>query len=382
MRAVRQPGAVILALIGSPTRTNVQLAFAWRALGLDARVLWPQEASSLLGPGDVAVTRLDVLPTMDGVEPGLELVPELAERGVRLLNTPDALLAAHDKLLTAERLARAGLPTPWTEHIGPGVAPPAVPFPCVLKPRFGSWGQDVLLCRAPEDLTRILELVADRPWWRKHGALVQELVGPGGRDIRVVVAGSTVVAGAQRIAGPDEWRTNVTLGGMVLEAAVPQEQRTLAVQAIDALGIDLASVDLLPKDGGWVVLELNGAVDFDRKYELPGIDPYRAILEGLRVDIPEVQEGVGEGTLEVTREKEETMAKTVEGKPARKGDEISITGHAVGDSPKTAVILEVLGEPGHERFRVRWEDGHESIFFPGEDAVVVRPAKRSAKSPA
>jgi hypothetical protein len=67
------------------------------------------------------------------------------------------------------------------------------------------------------------------------------------------------------------------------------------------------------------------------------------------------------------------MPKTVQGSPARVGDEIVITGHSVGDAPRTAVILEVLGGPGHEHFRVRWEDGHESIFFPGEDALVRRP---------
>jgi hypothetical protein len=46
------------------------------------------------------------------------------------------------------------------------------------------------------------------------------------------------------------------------------------------------------------------------------------------------------------------------------------------------VILEVLGDPGRERFRVRWEDGHESIFFPGEDAVLHRPLKRRPKASA
>jgi hypothetical protein len=116
------------------------------------------------------------------------------------------------------------------------------------------------------------------------------------------------------------------------------------------------------------VLELNGAVDFDTRYALPGIDPYTAILEALRIDVPGLHEMPGRGTLEVTREKEAPMTKSVQGKPPRAGDEISITGHSVGDAAKTAVILEVLGEPGHERFRVRWEDGHESIFFPGEDA--------------
>ena len=74
------------------------------------------------------------------------------------------------------------------------------------------------------------------------------------------------------------------------------------------------------------------------------------------------------------------MTKTVQGKPARTGDQIVVSGHSVGATQRTAVILEVLGESGHERFRVRWEDDHESIFAPGEDTVVKRPTSRRTKS--
>ena len=70
------------------------------------------------------------------------------------------------------------------------------------------------------------------------------------------------------------------------------------------------------------------------------------------------------------------MAKTVHGLPATVGDRIEITGHAVGDAPRNGEIIEVLGEPGHEHFRVRWEDGHESINFPADDAVIRRPSAR------
>jgi Domain of unknown function (DUF1918) len=70
------------------------------------------------------------------------------------------------------------------------------------------------------------------------------------------------------------------------------------------------------------------------------------------------------------------MTKTVHGKPARAGDKISVVGHAVGVPGKMGEILEVVGESGHERFRVRWEDGHESIFFPADDAVIERPSTR------
>jgi RimK family alpha-L-glutamate ligase len=362
---------VITAIVGSPTRTNLLVAYTWRSLGVDARVLWPEEACELLRPGDIALLRLDVVPTLDGVEPGLEHGRHLEHTGVRVLNRPDALLAAHDKLLTAERLTSVGLPHPRTAHLVPGAPVPDVPFPCVVKPRFGSWGQDVFRCATREDLPRILGAVARRPWWPRQGALVQELVGTDRRDLRVVVAGGMAIAGAERVAAEGEWRTNVTLGGRVAKAEVPEDAERLAVEAAQAIGIDFAGVDLLPLDHGYVVLELNGAVDFDRKYALHGLDPFVVALETLGI----ASVGRAESTYDTERT-EEVMNKTVHGKQARAGDEIVITGHSVGDTSRTAEILEVLGEPGRERYRVRWEDGHESIFFPAEDAVVRRPRRR------
>lgn len=52
------------------------------------------------------------------------------------------------------------------------------------------------------------------------------------------------------------------------------------------------------------------------------------------------------------------------------GTVISVHPHRVGAQRQLAQVLEVLGGEGHRRYRVRWEDGHESIFFPGEDAVI------------
>ena len=74
------------------------------------------------------------------------------------------------------------------------------------------------------------------------------------------------------------------------------------------------------------------------------------------------------------------MFKTVQGLPVEVGDRIEITGHAVGDAPRTGEITEVLGEPGHEHFRVRWEDGHESINFPADDALIRRPRARRPRN--
>lgn len=360
-----------IAIVASPTRTNVQLVDAWRALGVDALVASPEEALRRLRRGDAALFRLDVLPTLDGVEPGLEAAAVLEDRGVRILNRPAALLATHDKLATARILGAAGLPHPRTLHVSSDARPTGLTFPCVVKPRFGSWGEDVHLCATARDFDRTLRSIRDRAWWLRHGALAQELVAPVAHDLRLVVAGDLVVAAARRTAAPGEWRTNVSLGGRVAPTEVEDEARRLAIRAAQAIGVDLVGVDLLPAGESWTVLELNGAVDFDRGYALPGLDPYEAVLRALRLP------GREELPVPTTR-KEHVMSKTIQGAPPRAGDEIVITGHAVGDAPRTALILDVLGEAGHERFRVRWEDGHESIFFPGEDAIVRRPHARAA----
>jgi hypothetical protein len=55
---------------------------------------------------------------------------------------------------------------------------------------------------------------------------------------------------------------------------------------------------------------------------------------------------------------------------ARVGDWIEIHGHAQGEPPRTALVLEVLGEPGQEHYRVRWDEEHESILYPGPDAII------------
>jgi Domain of unknown function (DUF1918) len=54
----------------------------------------------------------------------------------------------------------------------------------------------------------------------------------------------------------------------------------------------------------------------------------------------------------------------------RAGDVIEIHGHHVGERPRLGEILEVLGEPDHVHYRVRWEDESVSLFYPGSDAIV------------
>ena len=250
------------------TETNLALARASLALGVPATVMTPEQALHGLRPGDLALGRLDVLPTLDGVEEGLWHLRLLERRGVRILNPATALVSAHDKLLTARRLADAGVPSPRTVHLTlrPRRQLEELAPPLVLKPRFGSWGVDVVRCDDVRGMLCALTTLRERPWFAQHGALAQELVPPRGYDLRVLVAGGVVVGAVRRVAAPGEWRTNVALGAARRKAVPPPSAAALAVAAAAAIGGDLVGVDLLPVDDGWTVLEVNGAVDFTPAY--------------------------------------------------------------------------------------------------------------------
>ena len=55
---------------------------------------------------------------------------------------------------------------------------------------------------------------------------------------------------------------------------------------------------------------------------------------------------------------------------ARPGDWLEAHG-IPGYPSRRGQIVEVLGRPGHERFRVRWDEQHESICYPADGVIVI-----------
>lgn len=277
----------------APTETTLALASV-RIPRVELVAVAPAEAVRVLGPGDAAVGRIDVRPTLDGIEEGLWALGVLAARGVTVVNSPGTLIATHDKLVTARVLRRADLPHPRTRHVRCVEGHDDVATPVVVKPRHGSWGRHVTLCETPEALRSCLHAICEEPWFVEHGALVQELVPPTGRDLRLVVAGGRVVGAVRREAAAGEWRTNVALGATRVPVNPPPVTIHLALAAARAAGAALVGVDLLETDTGFTVLELNGAVDFTSVYRPEG-DVYReAALELVHM----VRDDVGDARLD------------------------------------------------------------------------------------
>lgn len=56
---------------------------------------------------------------------------------------------------------------------------------------------------------------------------------------------------------------------------------------------------------------------------------------------------------------------------ASTGDRIVIETTTLDTQRRQGEVLEVIGDGDQRHYRVRWQDGHESVYFPGPDAHVL-----------
>jgi len=122
-------------------------------------------------------------------------------------------------------------------------------FPFVAKIARGSaMGRGVHLIRSPADLSTYCE--------QNHAAYIQEFF-PIDRDIRAVVIGTQVVHAYWRVAPAGDFRTNLSAGGRIGSAPVPEEALALALTVARRCCWDDVGVDICCHRGEFYVLEGN-----------------------------------------------------------------------------------------------------------------------------
>jgi hypothetical protein len=62
------------------------------------------------------------------------------------------------------------------------------------------------------------------------------------------------------------------------------------------------------------------------------------------------------------------------------GDRVVAESESTERPPRHGVIEEVLRSASSARYRIRWDDGHESIWTPAAGALHKAPAKRGQRA--
>jgi tetrahydromethanopterin:alpha-L-glutamate ligase len=194
--------------------------------------------------------------SFEAITKRLGVLHALTKLGVVVWNDARAIERCVDKSMTSFLLGQARVPTPptWTTESAEGarvlVEREARRGPLVLKPLFGAQGKGLRLIRHPDDLPGPEEIAGVYYLQQFQANGSEEFT-----DYRLFVLRGRVIAAMMRRAAT--WITNIKQGGQPSAVAPDPKMERLAIAAAEAVGAEIAGVDVLVTAGGPTVLEVN-----------------------------------------------------------------------------------------------------------------------------
>lgn len=178
-------------------------------------------------------------------------------------NAPRALHLVRNKFLALSLLAQANLPIPRSlfmpskKEVEQFFAPTQK---TVIKTNQGSGGIGVFLAQNRAQIHAFQEYFDIK----KEPYFVQDFIGDSfGEDIRVFVLGGQVLGAFRRKSqDPQEFRSNVFLGGRVKPITLTDAETEMALKAASVFGLSFAGVDLMRGKEQSYIIEVNGNPGF------------------------------------------------------------------------------------------------------------------------
>lgn len=187
-------------------------------------------------------------------------VESLRSKGVKVF---DNNFLSHkysiNKIADLIKLAQAGIPVPDSYHLHDfkKYLPTAnkLGYPMICKLTRTGKGAGVYKFDNKEDLTKFVVDLENREA-EPESYLLQEFI-PYKYDLRILIIGSDIFC-MRRFPKKGDFRANFSLGGSVELFDLDEKGNTLAINAMQAVDIEVAGVDLLiTKDNKRYILEVN-----------------------------------------------------------------------------------------------------------------------------
>ena len=219
---------------------------------------------------DAAIPRIGASVTFYG----LAVLRQFEMQGVYPLNESVAIGRSRDKLRSMQLLARDGIGLPVTTFAhDPKKAEEVIKLsggaPVVIKLLEGTQGIGVVLADTERSAKSVIEAFRGAD----VNILVQEFIKEAGStDIRAFVIGGKVVAAMQRTGAEGEFRSNLHRGGTAKAVKITPEERSTALRAVRATGLNVCGVDMLRSNHGPVVMEVNSSPGLEGVEKATGKD--------------------------------------------------------------------------------------------------------------
>ncbi len=214
---------------------------------------------------------------------GLAVLRQFEMMGVYPLNESVAIGRSRDKLRSLQILSRDGVGLPSTAFANStGNSEDIIKMvggsPVVVKLLEGTQGIGVVLGETQRSAKSVIDAF--------HGAdiniLVQEFIAEAdGRDIRAFVVGRRIVATMERSGPEGEFRSNLHRGGTAAVVELSAAEKSAALKAAKAMGLNVAGVDLLRSKRGPVVMEVNSSPGLEGIEKTTNKNVARSIIEFL-----------------------------------------------------------------------------------------------------
>ena len=210
---------------------------------------------------------------------------EMAE--IFTLNSSDGISRSRDKLRSMQILSRAGVGLPTTSFAHSiqdvnGLLDVVGGTPVVIKLLEGTQGLGVVLAETKKAAESVIGA------FRQLDAniLVQQFIKEAaGADIRALVVGGKVIAAMRRQGAPGDFRSNLHRGGSAEMIKLTPSERSTAVRAAKALGLNVAGVDMVQSEEGPMVLEVNSSPGLEGIEKTSSIDIADQIVDNIEDNV-------------------------------------------------------------------------------------------------
>ena len=191
----------------------------------------------------------------------------------------EGLLIARNKYLALQALHAAGIRIPESVLIASRNRreEPAeyLPPPLVMKLLSGTQGIGVMLVRDVKEAGPIIDTLSELD----QMICLQKYLPNPGEDIRAFIAGGEVVAAMKRRAAAHEWRSNIHIGGQGVAHTLSESEVETAIKAAEAVGVEIAGVDLISVENQPYVIEVNASPGFRGLLNATGVNAAERIAE-------------------------------------------------------------------------------------------------------